>query len=56
MTGLACLFGLHDPERVRIVEYRDGGMVVVVVVRCVRCGVRIAEEVRPVAELHESDD
>lgn len=55
MTGLACLFGLHSPEQVTYLSYRDGLAVVVVVVRCVRCGIRIAEEVRPVAELQEPE-
>ncbi|MCK2028105.1 hypothetical protein KZC56_17545 [Microbacterium sp. SSW1-47] len=50
MTGLACLFGIHTPMLVRIVEHRGGRMVVVGITRCERCGVRIAEEVRPVEE------
>ena len=45
MTGLACLFGLHSAERVRVVEVRGGRMVVVAGIRCARCGTRIAEEV-----------
>lgn len=54
---MKCLFGLHASlDTVRYVEYRDGGLVVVVVACCSRCGARISEEVRAVAELHQSDD
>lgn len=34
----------------------EGQLVHVHVVRCARCFARIAEEVIPVAELHQSDD
>jgi len=47
MTGLACLFGLHATQLARVVEHRDGRMVVVGIIRCERCGIRIAEEVEP---------
>lgn len=50
MTGLACLFGMHAPQLVSIVEHRGGRMVVVGITRCGRCGIRIAEEVRPLEE------
>lgn len=46
MTGLVCLFGLHTQQLVRIVEHRGGRMVVVGIIRCERCGIPIAEEVR----------
>ncbi|KQR43423.1 hypothetical protein ASF87_16670 [Microbacterium sp. Leaf161] len=39
-----------------LVEWRDGRLVQVHLVRCARCFARIAEEVIPVAELHQSDD
>lgn len=48
MTGLACLFGIHALHLVRVVETRGGGMVVVGIIRCQRCGARIAEEIRAV--------
>lgn len=56
MTGLACLFGLHSNALVRIVEHRGGRMVVIGIIRCERCGARIAEEVIPLAELPASGD
>lgn len=45
MSALACLFGLHSLDTVRVVEIRGGRMVVVAGIRCARCGARIAEEV-----------
>jgi hypothetical protein len=55
VSGLACLFGIHVPDPVNVVEWRDGQMVIVAGVRCARCGIRISEEVIPVAELQEPD-
>lgn len=56
MSALACLFGVHSPDDIAFVEWRDGRMVHVVAIRCARCTARLAEEVIPVAELHQSDD
>lgn len=57
MSALRCLFGMHGAhELVRDVEHRGGRMVVVGIIRCARCGARIAEEVIPVAELPASGD
>lgn len=56
MTSLACLFGIHSESDVTYVEARDGAMVVVVVVVCARCGVRISEEVHPIGQLPASGD
>ena len=55
MTGLGCLFGIHIPAPVNVVEVRDGRMVVVAGVYCARCGIRISEEVIPYAELQEPE-
>lgn len=61
MTGLACLFGIHSPELTRMMEIGDlDGVRRVLTLRrltsCARCGIRIAEEVIPVAELPASGD
>lgn len=61
MTGLACLFGLHAPALTRILDIGevDGERHVLTLRRltaCSRCGIRIAEEVIPVAELPASGD
>lgn len=56
VSGLACLFGIHVPDPVNVVEVREGQMVIVAGVRCARCGSRISEEVIPFAELPASGD
>lgn len=56
--SLGCLFGLHSPEQVRIVEIDPDKRILALrrLTRCVRCGIRISEEVVPVAELPASGD
>ncbi|MEZ7755326.1 hypothetical protein O5Y58_07415 [Microbacterium paraoxydans] len=46
-AALRAAGGLHGQELVRIVENRGGRMVVIGVIRCPRCGTRLAEEVVP---------